>query len=251
MPGTYTHAWLSGEQVASKLEPQALYCACRSGDSIERADAYQQLGQFLLRVALSRLHSKPDLHPHAQECAQEALVAVWQKLEAGQGPDTPARFLSWCAAIVIHKVYDELRRLGYSLSSEEIDPEEAAPQRKKRVPQDKRESLEQLVEHDEGTGVPWAERIADPHAADPEADTLQREGAVGLLLGIRKHPRVSEESTTVLMCGFLAGLADAELAARLGTSKSNVRVIRSRDLSKLRDDADFIAQLRSYYGHRG
>ena len=80
--------------MTSTLDPQNLHRACQSKTNVERTQAYQQLGEFLLRSALSRLHSKPELHPHAQECTQEVLVTIWRKLEAGLGPDHPQQFLS-------------------------------------------------------------------------------------------------------------------------------------------------------------
>jgi RNA polymerase sigma factor (sigma-70 family) len=239
--------------MASTPNPQNLYQACRSADRAACADAYQQLGEFLLRVALSRLHTKPELSPHAQECAQEALVTIWQKLEAGHGPDHPSQFLSWSAAIVVHKVYDELRRLGYGLGSREPDPAEStgpapAAGRTRRVPKQQQESLEQLIDGEDGSAIPWVERVFDPLAIDPEANVVEREEVVQLLRGIRNHPRLSDSSKEVLMHGFLAGLTDDELATRLDISKSNVHVIRSRNLSKLRDDADFMSQLESHFG---
>ena len=184
--------------MTSTLDPQNLHRACQSQHEAERTQAYQQLGEILLRNALSRLHSKPELHSHAQECTQEALVAIWNKLEAGLGPDQPQQFLSWCAAIVIHKVYDELRRLGYAIGSGGIDQAETTsplpPRRTKRVPQSKQESLEQLMDHEDGATVPWAERIADPQVVDPESNVLIQEEVADLIVAIRHHPRLSDDS---------------------------------------------------------
>lgn len=258
----HCQANLPERQMAATQDAQILYWTCRSEERAERANAYQQLGEFLLRVALSRLQSKPELHPHAEECAQEALVAIWQQLEAGQGPDRPERFLSWCASVVIHKVYDELRRLGYTAGEGDAGHGEVETQpavrgvlspskgRTKRVPKEEQESFEQLVTHDDGTTVPWAERVADQQAEDPEAHVVEREGLVRLLLGIRDHPHLSDDSRKVLIFGFLAELTDDQLATRLGTSKSNIYVIRSRNLGKLRNDSEFVAQLRSHYQYK-
>ncbi len=236
--------------MSSDFDSNVLYQACRSTDTQERTDAYQQLGEFLLRVAHSRLRSKPDLHPRAQECVQEALVTVWQKLEASDGPDDPERFLSWSASIVIYKVYDMLRRLGYPTSSgspEDSDAAEEAIRRKKRVPKERQESLEQFISYDDGTGVPRGERLPDPETVNPEDHIVDQDSLIELLLGIRDHERLSDDSKEVLMRGFLAGDTDDELAGRLDTSKSNVYVIRSRDLSKLREDDEFMTQLQTYY----
>jgi RNA polymerase sigma factor (sigma-70 family) len=251
--------------MTQELDPVALLGGCRDGAPAERREAYQILGSFLLRVALDRLRSKPDLRDHAEECVQEALVSIWRKLEAGGGPDQPERFLSWSAAVVVHKTYDLLRRQGYvrgaiaepapagkeagrstsrARGSEGRAP--AIPAGRKRVPRSAQHSLDALLEGGP-SGDDRPVRLPDPTALAPEAEAARREAFVDLVLAIRDHPRLSEHSKQVLSQGFLAELDDAELAQRLGLARGNIHVIRCRNLAKLRGDAEFLALLAAQY----
>lgn len=244
------------------LDPAALLAACRDADAGRRRDAYRRLGVLLVRIARSRLRGGPELAPLAEECAQEALVAIWQKVEAEQGPDAPERFIGWCAAITVHKVYDALRRQGYVSGSggQSGDPsgrqtsEQPGNQSSgrmaghgKRIPPALLASLEALA--GEGDSPTSAESwLPDPEALHPEAEALRRAAFARLLLAVRDHPKLSDHSRAILARGFLAEATDAELAAGLGISRPNVQVIRSRNLGKLREDAAFVAELRGWYG---
>lgn len=265
--------------MAQKMDPVALLAACREGAPAEQREAFLVLGSFLLRVALDRLRSKPDLRDHAEECVQEALVSIWRKLEAGGGPDQPERFLSWSAAVVVHKTYDLLRRHGYtraqiaqpapagspaagsggsgtagtvasqpsaSPSGESTARAATIPAGRKRVPRSAQLSLDALLEGGPSGGRPI--RLPDPAALAPEPEAARRESFVQLVLAIRDHPRLSEHSKQVLSQGFLAELDDAELARSLELSRGNVHVIRCRNLAKLRGDAAFLALLAAEYG---
>lgn len=231
--------------MADAIDPVLLLDACRQGQPAARRAASGQLGGFLLRVAAERLRSKPDLAEQAEDCAQEALVAIWRKLEAGGGPDRPERFLSWSAAVVVHKVYDLLRRQGYgrpAAASLAVDP---IPERVRRVPRAAQLSLEALGADSADSGP--RRRLPDPSALDPEAEAGEREAFAALLVGAREHARLSEDSKRVLGEGFLDERDDDELARSLGTSRANVHVIRSRNLAKLRGDTAWMAQLRRFY----
>ncbi len=210
------------------LDPAALLAGCRDRDPGRRRDAYHRLGVFLVRVAGTRLQGRPELAPLAEDCAQEALVSIWRKVEAGQGPDAPERFLGWCAAIAVHKVYDALRRQGHVSGGEHL----------KRVPPALVASLEALAAGDdrsgEGASGPAIEP-ADPAAVHPEQAALDRAALVDLVRTVQHHPRLSEHSRRILLQGFLAEATDGELADELGVSRANVQVIRSRNLAKLRE----------------
>jgi RNA polymerase sigma factor (sigma-70 family) len=219
------------------LDPAVLLANCRERDPRRRRDAYHGLGIFLARIARARLQGRPELAPLAEDCAQEALVAVWRKLEAGQGPDAPQRFLGWCAAIAVHKVYDALRRQGHVSGGDQL----------KRVPPALVASLEALAAGDEGGGQAAAGpafELADPAAASPEQAALDRAALAGLVATVRNHRRLSEHSRRILLQGYLAEATDAELAEDLGVSHANVQVIRSRNLKKLREDRGLQAALR-------
>ena len=217
-----------------------LHRRCTVDDPAARHAAWEDLGRFLGRVARSRLRSKPELDGLDEECAQEALLAVWRKLEAGQGP-RPERFLSWSATIVIHKTYDALRRRGYRPG----ESEDSAPGLRKRIPPKLLDSLEALTGADDPLATPL--RLADPRAVDPEDVAGRSEAFARLALELGRHPKLSEASRTVLTEGFLADREDADLAELLETTRANVQVIRSRNLSKLRADEDLLTRLRAFY----
>lgn len=228
--------------MSRRIDPKALHAACRSADPEEQRAAYRELGDFLLRIAAARLRSKPELAARAEECAQEAIVTIWRKLEGGQGPAQPSRFLSWSASIAVHKVFDELRRLGYSNPPGPGAAPAPGTGRTKRVPHAHQASLEALLDDPERPG-----RLPDAAALDPAASTEERAAFAGLLLEIRDHPKLSDHSRRILTQGFLNELDDGELAALLSLGRPNVQVIRSRNLKKLREDEGFLAAIRAHY----
>jgi RNA polymerase sigma factor (sigma-70 family) len=222
-------------------DARQLYQRCISNDPAALRVAWADLGAFLLSVTRSRLRSKPELVGMDEDCAQEALLAAWRKLEAGNGPQ-PERFLSWAATIAIHKTYDALRRRGYRLGEREAD---AAPGRRKRIPPALLASLEALTGADDPTTAPL--RLADERAIDPEDKAGRSEAFARLALELGRHPKLSDASRTVLGEGFLGDQEDDELARMLATSRANVQVIRSRNLTKLRTDAPLLERLRAFY----
>jgi RNA polymerase sigma factor (sigma-70 family) len=213
-------------------DARALYTACQSTDLRQRDPAFRQLGRLLYPIAWRRVQGDPRLHHLAEDCTQETLVTVWRHLEAGRGPDRPESFFSWSATIVVNKVREELRRLNPTpevrrskrialcrLVSLDAPPAEGEPALAETTPDD----------------APSAEEVAAYH----EIRDLVRE--IGTIQDI------SESSRTVLMKGFIEGCDDAELAEHLQTSKTNVHVIRCRDLAKLRAAPGFVERLRQYY----
>ena len=251
-----------------ELDAARLYAACASTEPAERRDGYRRLGTFLARVVRARAAGQADALPLAEDCAQDALVAIWRKIEDGHGPDDPARFLAWSAAIAIHKLYDALRRKGYTsgpapaagepehggtpegagaVETSRVRVTAAAPSiRLKRVPPAWQTSLDALLEGaGDAAGGPLD--LPDPSADHPETETVARAGFARLVLAIGDHPQLSDDSRQILVRGFLADATDAELADRLGVSRSNVQVIRSRNLTKLRHDDDLVARLRAWY----
>ena len=222
--------------MTTERDPALLHAACLAKNPETRQTAYRELGDFLLRITHARLRSKPDLAARAEECAQEAIVTVWRKLEKGQGPDKPERFLSWSASIAVHKVFDELRRLGYTGAQlQDLG-------RTKRVPHAHQASLDSLLDDPDRPA-----RLADAAALDPASSVEDRADFASLLLVIRSHPKLSDHSRSILALGFLAELDDGELAERLGLGRPNVQVIRSRNLKKLREDRRFLEAIRAYY----
>lgn len=217
---------------------RTLYDKCRAGGS-EQAEAFQSLGRYLYQVAYNLVRDRAQLHDLAEESTQEALVTIWQSLDGVEDPD---RFLSWSARVVINKVYDACRRLGVGSNEQPAESGAERVARRRRVPLAKQDSLDEI--RDSGTQL--QDLVADSPEAAPDAHVARRELVELLSSGIAQHSGLSDQSKIVLIRGFLNDWDDGMLAAALKTSRSNVHTIRSRDLSHLRDDPDFVRLLDEY-----
>jgi len=209
-------------------DPEQLLAACLAEDEGTRAAAFQQLGELLYRMLLRRVESDPRTEHLPADCSQEAVVTIWRQLEAGRGPDQPASFIGWSARIALNKLRDAKRRM---------DPRSEI-RRTKRVAL--RDQVRLDVVDDEGRSA--AERLAG-QGADEIDDSLAQSALRELMLGIQHLSVISDSSKEVLLQGYLGEVDDAELADMLGTSRSNVHVIRCRDLAKLRRDEEFMRRL--------
>jgi RNA polymerase sigma factor (sigma-70 family) len=217
-----------------KNRSSALYDACLEPSRRTRRNAYRQLGRFLHDVAWRRVAGDPRLHHLAEESMQEALLTIWRALEEERGPDDRERFLAWAATIVVNKVREGIRRL---------EPR-GAVRRTKRVALSRQRSLDAPPR----PGIPsLGETLPDDDAATDSETAIAAAAIRDLVAEIATIEAVSERSRLVLLEGFLGGLDDAALSQKLGTSRSNVHVIRSRDLGKLRAEADFMARLAAFY----
>lgn len=205
-------------QPTSKLTSagRLLYDECCSDNPHARNDAYQQVGEYLLRMAYARLRTRPHLSHLAHEAVQQALMTIWQKMRDGQGPHEPQWFLSWCGSIVIHKLLDELRKLG-------------------------RPAVELLADEDEEMEILLL--IPDASATVPEHHSIENESQRELMELIRDHPSLKPDHKTVLINGYFFDQDDAELARLLDVAPATIRVLRFRGLQQLRADAAFMARL--------
>lgn len=205
----------SPPDASTTRDAHALYARCCSPDPKVCSDAFQELGTFLLRVALARFKDQPYVAHLAEDCAQQALLIVWRKLQAGHGPERTEWFLTWSAGIVIHRIQDERRKSARS-----------------RV-----DSLDELAEDDESQ-LPQ-QPVAE--AGDLSFATAgDRDRFVAL---IENHPQLSSEAKLVLLHGYLLEQDDQEIAGELGKSRATVRVLRFRGLKLLRSDAHFMAEV--------
>lgn len=197
---------------AATESAQELYRHCCSDDSVVQGAALQELGRYLLRIAYAQLKNQSHLAHLAEDCAQQALVTIWQKISTGRGPNHTEWFLTWCASIVIHIVLDELRKVARS-RVDSLD-----------------EELSQLpVPNSPAPG---------PYVFATTEDKLQ------FIAWIENHPKLSADAKFVLLHGYLLELDDEELAGRLGKSRATVRVLRFRGLQTLRADQHFMTMLR-------
>lgn len=214
-------------QTTSKDIARLLYDRCCSPDRHLRNAAFQQLGEYLLRIAYSRLRTGADVADLAQDCTQQSLVIIWQKLSRQSGPQHPEYFMSWAAGILIHKLFDELRKHG----RRRIEP---LPAVLEGAPAEFAGSGDDLNETYSGAIAPAAEQFA----INIE---LRRE----LLRLIQEHPRLSPDAKAVLVGGYLQEQNDGELAAQLSKETGAIRVIRSRGLKILREDHRFMAEIQA------
>jgi RNA polymerase sigma factor (sigma-70 family) len=202
---------------SSTLDVHELHRRCCSREPHVANAAFQQLGQYLLRIAYRQISSQPHLAHIAEDSSQQALVTIWKKLSDGNGPDHVEWFLTWCASIVIHKVLDELRKLSKSRT-------------------------DSLEEHLDNHPVP-PPQLHTSHASAPDVVAMEVEDRTHFVNLILNHPRLSAEAKIVLLRGYLLELDDEELAQQLGKSRSTIRVIRHRGLQLLRDDQEFMRSI--------
>jgi RNA polymerase sigma factor (sigma-70 family) len=201
------------------LHAITLYQQCVSDNRAMQERAFQELGEFLLRIALSRLRGKPHLTDLAQECTQQSLAVIWQKLRQGNGPDHPEFFMTWSASIVIHKLIDQLRKLDrYAVESADSDWAE---------------------------NEPWLLNLPDQKSLSPNSYSIEKELREELVAIVESHPRLSDDAKVVVLHGFLLEQDDEDLAQDLGKARATIRVLRSRGLSVLRSDPEVMIRLRT------
>lgn len=159
----------------------------------QRVDTYEALWRYLYKVTYNLCTRRlADLPPErqlalAEECAQEALVQVWRKLDSYRG-DGP--FLGWVTRIAVNKLRDCLRH--------------------ERPWQTKTEITENL----------------QPTSADSTSDVLT------FLLQTLQQLTPSERH--VLIGRLLQERSSEEIAAALGISRGNERIIYLRARQKVK-----------------
>lgn len=194
-----------------------LYRLCTSRDLNEVNTGMQRLGECLMPVARSQLNSDRFDNNFVQDCVQLVLISIWETLRKGTHPHSPGTFLAWCRRITVNKCIDELRKA----------------KRRPTTPLDDHVAEESTLVNSTAGEVTW-----------PEAQVELTEERQELLLSLETHPKLSGKSKTVLIQGYLLELTDAEVAPLASTPIPNVRLIRHRNLKKLRNDSDFMQKLR-------
>lgn len=189
----------------SALDAQLLYNACRGGDLAAQSAAYRNLWEQLYRVAHYLVANQRDATDLAQDCAQNALLRIHQRIHECH---EPAAFLGWSQRIVSNITIDELRR-------------------RKR-----------FTSTDTGTEDDVLEAIASL-LDQPEERVLGRLQIDELRQMILQSP-ISDRSRRVVIGRFFDGVEDDELAQQereLSSETvlaSHVQVTRAKNLAKLR-----------------
>ncbi len=190
------------------LDAQILYNACRGADDAAQAVAYRNLWQHLYRVAHYLVANQRDASDLAQDCAQNALVRIHQRIHECH---EPAAFLGWAQRIVSNITIDELRR-------------------RKRFT-----TFEAGETGDENSTFAAIASLLD----QPEASVLNRLQIDDLRQLIIQAP-ISDRSRRVVIGRFFDGVEDDELAqheSRISAElvlASHVQVTRAKNLTKLR-----------------
>lgn len=92
---------------AASSAATSLYRDCQSADQSIQSSAYRTLWRLLYQSAWQLVHNQADASDLAEDCAQQALIRIHQRLhECNQ----PAAFFSWAQRIVTNLTIDELRR---------------------------------------------------------------------------------------------------------------------------------------------
>ncbi len=182
-----------------------LYTACNSPEPQTQTAAYTALWQYLCRVALQIVYDQPDPEALAQDCAQDALIRVHERLAECARPEA---FHAWARRIVANVAIDELRR------------------QKRLVP------LADDDEHDAAPAVPAGEAPAEA----PGAGQIDLADLRALLL----RAPISARSSRVVLGRYLDNLPDEELAEAEGRLAGrpvlpcHVQVTRTKDIERLR-----------------
>lgn len=196
----------SGTSARNTPDSATLYAGCRSQDPAAQTAAYNHLWAYLYRVALRVVRNQPDPESLAQDCAQNALITVYERIETCHGPDS---FKGWARRIAFNESISELR---------------------------KRKRLIQL-EDDDGQ----VRADIDAHAATPSPERqVQGDSREAVLRDLLAHAPISDRAKRVIIGRYLDDQPEEALAAVESELSGNqveprhIQVTRSKGISRLR-----------------
>lgn len=167
---------------------------------------YQRLWRYLYPTVLYMVRNQPDAADLAQDCAQQALVRVHQRLHECQAPNA---FRAWARRIASNLTIDELRlRRRLAPMPEEEAPESGLP------PPDARSAPEASV----------LASLADAELRSLLAQAPLSDRSRRAVLG-RYFDDISDE---------MLAQAESEIAGNL-VLPSHIQVTRAKNLAKLRN----------------
>ncbi|MEM7127374.1 MAG: RNA polymerase sigma factor [Chloroflexota bacterium] len=195
---------------ATNLYCVVLYDACGTeGESRERA--YLELSHYLYDIAIYK-YGDPEL---AEEFVQEAIFRTFRLLDRCR---EPGAFLTFATFKLRQAATDYFRKRDREQKRTESLPEafetDVVDNPTDQLPDLGLPPLEELV-----ISVEWAERI------------LNR-----IVELIQQQSRAKNQFLAVIL-KYLYDWSDQEIAQELDTSVSNVHLLRSRGLKRLRDDS--------------
>lgn len=193
------------QSLSSPALPDAatLYQNCRSTEPEVQSAAYRTLWRMLYQSTWQLVYDQVDATELAEDCAQQALVRIHQRLhECNQ----PAAFFSWSQRIVTNLTIDELRR-------------------RKRFSGSNRSQDEQQSQ---------LENV-------PVAPTMLAQLEISELRSLLQQAPISERSRRVVVGRFFDQNEDDQLAqverelSGEAVLSSHVQVTRAKNLAKLRN----------------
>ncbi len=183
-----------------------VYAACRDADNpARREQAFVELGQMLYRVAFNKL--PPDA---AAEVTNNALAMIWEKMSACRSPET---FLDFALYKLKAAITDQRRFERHNTTRFLVQTQTAL------LADDNENGEDSPLDEGESNGEDVAE-IAQKH-----------ECAHAVLMAI--DALANKNQREVLTLDLTEDIDDAEIAARLELSSTNVRKLRFDGLRKL------------------
>lgn len=96
----------------------ALYNACRSQDADMQRSGYEALWKYLYSRILHLVSDQPDAEDVAEDCCQDALIIIYEKLDELR---EPAAFKGWARTIAVNLAKDELKKRKRLSPIDDID----------------------------------------------------------------------------------------------------------------------------------
>jgi RNA polymerase sigma factor (sigma-70 family) len=186
---------------------------------VERSTAYrrvlEELWTYLFPLALYKTRDE-EL---AKECIQRTLIKVWQKHDQCSDPE---RFLGWAKVVLLNEIrmYFREEKGAREIPETDLDIQETQPG----------EQILATLHTTNGSQRPLENGVV-------QMETVQRLRDV---LRVTLH---SEAQSLVIEGLFIHNMGVKAMAETLGTNPSNVYVLKSRALKRLRQDEQFVQLL--------
>jgi RNA polymerase sigma factor (sigma-70 family) len=192
-----------------------LYEAVEAEGTEEQQRAFKELWAYLYPIA----YYKSGTQEHAEESTQSALVKIWEKSRQCKDPE---RFLGWSKVVLLNEVRMSYRTQSREKSITETDlrndrEEDVVEQ----VTTQSHKSINIRAIEDRITGYEKTQRLHE----------------------VLQSALRSENQQIVIEGLFFQGLEIGTLAKGLNTSPSNIYTLKSRALSRLRENQEFLHAL--------
>ncbi|MBN1314526.1 MAG: sigma-70 family RNA polymerase sigma factor [Anaerolineales bacterium] len=184
--------------------------------------AFIELYNILLPVAYNKGN-----RDQVEDCVQQTLTIVWEKRSQCRKPGS---FLIWTKMILIN-VINQIYRKTRAIKGDENKPSDSIRALQK-------EAFTYLNE--EKNGPPREVPSGDP----PVDSNLEREEAIRELLEILSMALGSDNQRAVLVGLFIEDRSPIEIAKEIGCTVSNVYVLKSRAITKLKKCPEAVEALK-------